>query len=242
MSRFMDPMSSMGAPGETFQAQLKWFNPNKGFGFVTYNNDAEAFLHASVLHRAAAPPLYPGAELVCEIGSGPKGAQVNRIEQIISHGDPDAIQRDDSRGGDRPPRGDFGDRPPRNFDDRGPRGGGDRFGSNDRSGGDRFGGDRPQRNFDDRGPRSGGNRFDSGPPEPFHPEPGDQEIMGTLKWFKPEKGFGFANADGSENDIFIHKTAMRRSGLDNLEPGSRIKMTVRHVQKGQEAVYIQADQ
>ena len=66
---------------------VKWFNAAKGFGFVSPTDGAPyAFLHVSVLHRAGLQELGDQAELVCEIGQGPKGPQVMRIVETLSLG------------------------------------------------------------------------------------------------------------------------------------------------------------
>ncbi|CAK0769062.1 cold shock protein [Azospirillaceae bacterium] len=64
-------------------------------------------------------------------------------------------------------------------------------------------------------------------------------IKGTVKWFNSEKGFGFvAPADGGK-DVFVHKTALERSGVSGLSDGEPVRLTVRQGQKGPEAVRIE---
>jgi CspA family cold shock protein len=63
-------------------------------------------------------------------------------------------------------------------------------------------------------------------------------MAGTVKWFKPEKGFGFITAENSEKDVFVHKSVLRRSGLNLLEPGQRVQMRVQQVDKGREATWV----
>jgi CspA family cold shock protein len=65
-------------------------------------------------------------------------------------------------------------------------------------------------------------------------------MSGTVKWFKADKGFGFITADDSEKDVFVHKSVLRRCGLDELEAGQRVQMKVQEVEKGREAVWISA--
>ncbi len=60
-------------------------------------------------------------------------------------------------------------------------------------------------------------------------------LDGTVKWFEPLKGFGFIAPDGGGKDIFIHITALRRSGLEILETGARVKVDVVEGKKGLEA-------
>src|SRR5579871_4101493 len=44
-------------------------------------------------------------------------------------------------------------------------------------------------------------------------------IEGAVKWFEPDKGYGFIAPDGGGKDIFIHVTALRRSGVAALAQG-----------------------
>jgi CspA family cold shock protein len=78
------PISGPSAvEGPPTEATVKWFNPEKGFGFVTVNNGAsDAFLHVAVLQAAGHQSILPGAKLRAHIGSGAKGAQVTRILEI----------------------------------------------------------------------------------------------------------------------------------------------------------------
>lgn len=61
-------------------------------------------------------------------------------------------------------------------------------------------------------------------------------IGGSVKWYKPEKGFGFVMADDGQKDIFLHKSCLERHQLHTLESGVRIVMNVKTVAKGREAV------
>lgn len=75
----------------------------------------------------------------------------------------------------------------------------------------------------------------SAPSEPLGPE---VELSGTVKWFKPDKGFGFVTADDANKDVFVHKSVLRRCGLAQLESGQRVQMRVQDVAKGREATWI----
>ncbi len=79
------------------KARLKWFNATKGFGFVSpMDGSSDAFLHVSVLHRAGLQALGEQAELLCEVGSGPKGPQVTRIVEVLATGEIKAPDREAS--------------------------------------------------------------------------------------------------------------------------------------------------
>jgi len=69
--------------GPTFQATVKWYNPDKGFGFVTLaDGSGDAFLHASVVERGGHGSVAPGATLEVRGGPGPKGQQVTEILSV----------------------------------------------------------------------------------------------------------------------------------------------------------------
>jgi cold shock protein len=60
-------------------------------------------------------------------------------------------------------------------------------------------------------------------------------LEGAVKWFEPEKGYGFISPDGGGKDVFIHITVLRRSGLEGLTPGQRVRVEVIDGRKGLEA-------
>src|SRR5215467_5236153 len=60
-------------------------------------------------------------------------------------------------------------------------------------------------------------------------------MEGAVKWFEPEKGYGFITPDGGGKDVFIHITALRRSGVNALGPGQRVRVEVVDGKKGLEA-------
>lgn len=64
------------------------------------------------------------------------------------------------------------------------------------------------------------------------------EMSGTVKWFKPDKGFGFVTPDDAAKDVFVHKSVLRRCGLMELEAGQRVQMKVQEAAKGLEATWI----
>lgn len=78
----------------------------------------------------------------------------------------------------------------------------------------------------------GGYDRDSGPTE---------EVGGTVKWYNAEKGFGFIAPDAGGKDIFIHASAIERSGLTVLPEGAYVRAQVRQGNKGPEAVSIEMD-
>ena len=242
-------------PTNNVRARVKWFNSIKGFGFVApMDGSPDAFLHVSVLSSAGYSDIPEGSEMTCDIGEGPRGLPVSRIIDVQPAA-PGAGGGGGDRGFGGGDRGGFGSRPPRErggFGDRGGFGGGDRGGF----GGDRGGfGSRPPRErggFGDRGGFGGGDRGgfggdrggfgggrdrdrDFGGPAPA---PTGETINGTVKWFKPDSGFGFIVADDGGKDVFIHKSVLRRCGLFSLEAEQRVRMSVQMAAKGREATWI----
>ncbi|WP_412057620.1 cold-shock protein [Bartonella sp. DGB2] len=49
---------------------------------------------------------------------------------------------------------------------------------------------------------------------------------GTVKWFNATKGFGFIQPDDGGADVFVHISAVERSGLNSLNEGQKISYEV----------------
>ena len=71
------------APGRRVDATVKWFNPSKGFGFVTMaDGTQDAFLPMAILRRAGYDDVREGSSITCEIGAGAKGPLVINVLSI----------------------------------------------------------------------------------------------------------------------------------------------------------------
>jgi len=168
----------MRAQGPATDATVKWFNPDKGFGFAELaDGSGDAFLHIAALQAAGHDSVAAGAKLKVEVGRGAKGAQIVRVLEV-----------DQSTATAQPPRS---------------------------------------------GPRPGAR------PPRFTPDPSTAvEITGAVKWFNPDKGFGFVTAEDGGKDVFVHVKVLAPSGATHLADGQRVTMRVVDTPKGREAVSI----
>lgn len=177
--RFSPTSTSSVPSGPPGRATVKWYNPEKGFGFVTLaDGGGDAFLHASIVQRSGETAVAPGTTLEVRTGPGPKGPQVTEILSV-----------DASTAMAEPPRRPRPDRP-----------------------------DRPAYGAIE--------------------EAATTEEFGTVKFYAPDRGFGFIERDRGGKDIFVHVTALNRSGLDKLDPGQRVGVDVTEGRKGPEAVRV----
>jgi CspA family cold shock protein len=64
-------------------------------------------------------------------------------------------------------------------------------------------------------------------------------INGKVKWFNPSKGFGFIERDDKEKDVFVHVSALKSAGMDNLDEGQALTFEVEQGPKGSNAVNLQ---
>lgn len=63
--------------------------------------------------------------------------------------------------------------------------------------------------------------------------------QGTVKWFNTQKGFGFIQPDEGGADIFVHISALERSGLRGLNDGQKVTYDVAADRGKQAATNIQ---
>jgi CspA family cold shock protein len=210
--------------GRRVEAKVKWFNAAKGFGFVTLSDGTpDAFLPMAILRRAGYDDIREGASVSCEVGAGAKGPLVVNVLNVDNS---TAVASSGGGGGG----GGYGQRD-RDFGG----GGGGRDYSGGGGGRDYGGGGRGGDFGGGRGGGGGGGfrqdsfRQDSAPRGP------SQSVDGAVKWFEPDKGYGFISPDGGGKDIFVHVTALRRSGVQTLGPGQRVRVDVVDGRKGLEA-------
>lgn len=66
------------------------------------------------------------------------------------------------------------------------------------------------------------------------PLPGSGQRAGTVKWFNPNKGFGFLVTDDGE-EIFVHFRAVKNGGRRSLRQGQKVHFTTRETERGLQA-------
>jgi CspA family cold shock protein len=59
-------------------------------------------------------------------------------------------------------------------------------------------------------------------------------MIGTVKWFNPDKGFGFIQPEGGSKDVFVHISAVERAGMRSLMEGQKVSFDVVN-ERGKEA-------
>ena len=77
--------SRVDAPpaGPAVDAVVRWFNPEKGFGFVELaDGSGDAFLHIAVLERGGHDAVLPETKLRVQVGQGQKGPQVTAVLEL----------------------------------------------------------------------------------------------------------------------------------------------------------------
>jgi CspA family cold shock protein len=213
--------------GPEQEATVKWFNPEKGFGFAELSDGSgDAFLHIRAVEAAGHSELEPGTKLAVRVAPGQRGPQVTEVLSVdTSTAQPKAPRRP----GFGAPGG--GDRFGGGGGDRFGGGGGDRYGG----GGDRFGGGGGDR-FGGGGDRFGGAPRRSAPAAPTGPV---EDLTGTVKWYNPAKGFGFIAPDDGGRDVFVHRSALERARLPDLQEGQRVQIGVTQGMKGREVATIE---
>lgn len=87
---------------------------------------------------------------------------------------------------------------------------------------------------------AGGDRGGGSTRPPRRTEEGPtQECEGTVKWYNPDKGFGFITPETGGKDVFIHASAIQRAGLQGLIEGQKVMLQVGQGSKGPEARSVQ---
>ncbi|HRW04695.1 MAG: cold shock domain-containing protein [Caldilineaceae bacterium] len=65
----------------------------------------------------------------------------------------------------------------------------------------------------------------------------EQRVVGTVKWFNDQKGYGFLAREGG-NDVFVHHSAIIADGYRSLVEGERVEFSITQGPKGPAAAEV----
>ena len=63
-------------------------------------------------------------------------------------------------------------------------------------------------------------------------------MLGTVKWFNAEKGFGFIEQDGGGEDVFVHFSSIKAEGYKSLDEGQKVQFDIEKGQRGPQAANV----
>src|SRR6478735_864178 len=77
-----NPGPSNSHASEPVEAIVKWFNAEKGFGFIAVVGGSEAFMHIRQVEAAGYSSVPEGARVKVRIGQGQKGPEVTEVMEV----------------------------------------------------------------------------------------------------------------------------------------------------------------
>lgn len=64
------------------KGKVKWFNNQKGYGFISLDSGTDVFVHHSAIQGDGYKTLNEGQDVECEIQQGPKGQHATKVTKI----------------------------------------------------------------------------------------------------------------------------------------------------------------
>ena len=65
-----------------------------------------------------------------------------------------------------------------------------------------------------------------------------ERVLGTVKWFSNEKGYGFISREDGP-DVFVHYSAIAADGFRTLQEGQQVEFTIEESPKGPQAASVE---
>lgn len=63
-------------------------------------------------------------------------------------------------------------------------------------------------------------------------------VRGTVKWFNPDKGYGFIQIEGVGDDCFVHHSSIQMEGYKTLKEGATVEFEIEEAEKGPAAINV----
>jgi len=64
-------------------------------------------------------------------------------------------------------------------------------------------------------------------------------MQGKVKWFNPDKGYGFIEKDDGDGDVFVHFSAIQEEGFKTLEEGQDVEFEIVEADRGPQATNVE---
>ncbi len=63
-------------------------------------------------------------------------------------------------------------------------------------------------------------------------------MIGHVKWFSKEKGYGFIEREDGEGDVFVHFSAIQEEGFKTLAEGEKVEFDIIEGARGPQAANV----